>query len=242
MVANNTHADVVNCLVARNGGHGVQTYQYGGSPELTQCTLLHCTMAYNGDHGVRVDGGTLTWRNNVSWGNANANQGTNPMFVDASAGDYHLKAGSLFVDGGLNYSGPDLPDVDLDGSPRPVDGDDNGVAVVDGGCFEYQGESESAAPLAVSGVTAAPTAIGAEVSFTLSADADVSATVMNLAGRPVRRVTTAKPCTTGRNTVLWNATSDSGLKVPAGMYLMRIEANAPDGSRVQALTPVRLGR
>ncbi len=96
--------------------------------------------------------------------------------------------------------------------------------------------------LTISSATACPTAQGAEITFSLSAPAMVSATIRNLAGRPVRVLCARKQCEAGVNTLLWNAESNSGLPVPSGVYLVEIQAAAPDGIQAQGLAQVRLNR
>jgi hypothetical protein len=65
------------------------------------------------------------------------NRAGDPRFVNSAAADYRLGDGSPAIDIG----GADLlpgPADDLGGSPRPRDGDQNGVADDDAGAFEYQ--------------------------------------------------------------------------------------------------------
>jgi hypothetical protein len=65
----------------------------------------------------------------------NGNRSGEPMFVAPVNGDYRLQAGSLAVDAGDSNTA-DVPATDLDGDPRVVDGDSDGVAVVDMGAWE----------------------------------------------------------------------------------------------------------
>ena len=94
----------------------------------------------------------------------------------------------------------------------------------------------------IAGLAAIPTRGGAQVVFSLSSAAQVEARVLNLAGRPVRTLCLARPCGPGTNTLLWDARSDQGLRVPSGSYLAEVIANAPDGSSCRALQTLVMGQ
>lgn len=96
--------------------------------------------------------------------------------------------------------------------------------------------------LAIAAATACPTAQGAEILFSLSAPATVTATVRNIAGRSVRTLCAGKYAEAGTNALPWNARSDSGLPVPSGVYLVEIHATAANGAQARALAQMRLNR
>jgi len=73
--------------------------------------------------------------------------------------------------------------------------------------------SGTAAACQVAGLSAASTAGGAQITFSLSSAAQVQARILNIAGRPIRTLCLAKDCEAGTNTLLWNAQSDQGLRV-----------------------------
>jgi predicted outer membrane repeat protein len=85
---------------------------YGGS-----CTLNFCCTTPMPTNGI----GNIT----------NA-----PLFVDAAAGNYRLRPDSPCIDAGTNLSA--IITNDLDGRPRPVDGNGDGVAAFDIGAYEFR--------------------------------------------------------------------------------------------------------
>jgi len=101
--------------------------------------------------GLEVDFGSESynpiWENNLVYGNTinydviadqtgtNSNISNDPQFIDASSGNYHLKATSPAIDAGSELS---APIIDFDGVSRPVDGNKDGVAKTDIGAFEFK--------------------------------------------------------------------------------------------------------
>ena len=57
-----------------------------------------------------------------------------PAFIDPENGNLHLSPASALIDAGSNI---DIPLEDLDGKPRPVDGNGDGDAIADIGAYEY---------------------------------------------------------------------------------------------------------
>ena len=104
------------------------------------------------------------------------------------------------------------------------------------------GTIPSGGTVGVAGLVAVPTAIGAEVMFTLTAAADVEARVLNLAGRPVGTICRSRACEAGANTLMWSGRSDAGLRAPAGRYLIEVTARGDDGEQARAVAPVSLSR
>lgn len=92
----------------------------------------------------------------------------------------------------------------------------------------------------VTSAVATQTANGAQIVYSLSADASVSAEVLNIAGRVVKRICTDAPAAVGANTLLWDGVSAAGTRVPNGRYIVRIIARSEDGQQSQAVAILML--
>ncbi len=81
----------------------------------------------------------------------------------------------------------------------------------------------------------------AQISFTLSAAADADVSVLNIAGRPVRRIPLGLR-ESGTQTTSWNLRDDAGSIVPSGLYLVRVHVADEEGRRNQTLGTLQISR
>ncbi len=85
-------------------------------------------------------------------------------------------------------------------------------------------------------------AAGMMVTYDVSSTCNLSIEVLNIAGRPVRTLVQSRAVPAGQGQQLWDLRSAEGTLVPAGTYLIRLEAVAENGQRVQALRSAQVAR
>jgi hypothetical protein len=68
-----------------------------------------------------------------TWGSASGNIKANPLFVNPGIDDYHLQQTSPCIDAGINM----VYGSDIEGDPRIVDGNNDGIETADIGADEY---------------------------------------------------------------------------------------------------------
>jgi hypothetical protein len=101
----------------------------------------------------------------------------------------------------------------------------------------------NAGALLISGLTATPTRGGTyDIGFTLSADAAVTAQVLNVAGRRVADVAQGQQLARGRASLTWNGRSLTDTHVPPGTYLLRVTARTEDGEQASAVALLSVRR
>ncbi len=162
-----------NCLVSRNSAAyagGVLLYN---NDSTNNCTLNNCTVSGNSANdfggGITFDEGDGIVINCIVWENVVSNSVINwyevsgvgiftnvctlplptngvncvtnaPQFADSGAGDYRLLSGSPCIDAGTALAW--ITD-DIQGTPRPLNGDGSGGALPDIGAYEHSSPHHS---------------------------------------------------------------------------------------------------
>lgn len=96
--------------------------------------------------------------------------------------------------------------------------------------------------LAVTATTAAAKGDGVVLTYSVTKGCQVNIRVLNLAGRAVKMLASNKSVVAGVQSELWNLTSEGGTRVPAGTYLLQIDAVTDSGQSVRGITQVQIGR
>ncbi|MCC6355241.1 MAG: hypothetical protein IT577_15220 [Verrucomicrobiae bacterium] len=130
-------ATLLNCTLVANTsmGTGGGTYAKDGSTQIN--CVAYGNLAQETGSNMFTQGSAAAILNTCSPDLAHGVDGniTNaPLFADSAGGDFRLLPDSPCIDAGTN-----IQDVaaDLNGIPRPLDGDNDGTAVADMGCHEY---------------------------------------------------------------------------------------------------------
>ena len=77
-----------------------------------------------------------------------------------------------------------------------------------------------------------------DISYELSAGADVTAEVRDASGKLIRRFGSGRAAPGGVNQVIWDTKDDRGVAIPSGAYILQITARTPEGESARAIHPV----
>ncbi|MDP8286180.1 MAG: cohesin domain-containing protein, partial [Candidatus Electryonea clarkiae] len=128
---------IFNCIVSYNTGSGFVFHSQ------SQATVEYCD-CYNNSSGsfsgyVPAGLDTLVQMNaNGDPCDAFYNIFLDPEFIDFYTSEFNLSQNSPCIDAGIpDTTGLNLPQFDMNGNPRVVDGNGDGLAIIDMGCYEF---------------------------------------------------------------------------------------------------------
>jgi len=239
-------SEVRNCLITANtaGNTAGGIVVYG---TLANCTVVG-NLASNKAGGVWVDSGSVN--NTIMYGNTapqspncatsvtpvqigfsccpeqlpgNGNLTNDPLFADAANGNFSLTGGSPCIDAGTALTSITN---DITGMPRPLDGNNDGVAAWDMGAYEYLNvlaDSDHDGLTDTNELARGTSPINADTDGDGSRDGDeVIAGTDPLDPLSYLRITTAEPVSDARLALHWSS-------VAARFYGLSVSTNLSAG-------------
>ncbi|MDO9576580.1 MAG: pectinesterase family protein [Candidatus Cloacimonadales bacterium] len=171
--------------------------------------------------------------NIVNWGEGNIDE--DPLFLLSGDDPYQLTEFSPCIDAGTpDTTGLFLPPWDLLNNHRVWDGDGNGVAIIDMGCYEFGAEPyveifNNQLPVTNFQMTNYPNPFNPEtkIVFNLPESSKVLVEIFNIKGQKVKTLMDAYTAK-GEFAAIWNGRDNSGKRVSSGEYIAKLKVNGEE--------------
>jgi len=186
-------------------------------------TIMYSDIEDGEDGIITNNNGTVNWMaGNIS---------EDPLFVGIGEDPYLLSEYSQCIDAGIpDTTGLYLPAWDIIGNHRVWDGDDDGIATIDMGAYEYgapsvnmdDNEITEGSEMYLYQNYPNPFNPCTNISFNLIKESIVEISIYNIKGQEVK-VLINKKLDSGLHTIKWNGTDNTDKSVASGIYLYRLK-------------------
>jgi hypothetical protein len=215
-----------NNILRNNCNYEIFLPDNSASGYLAELNISHCNIQ-GGQSAIYNQNNA----NIVNWGEGNIDE--DPLFLLSGDDPYQLTEFSPCIDAGTpDTTGLFLPPWDLLYHQRVWDGDNNGSALIDMGCYEYGApqyvdvEEHEITNSSVHNPNLSnyPNPFNPEttISFDLAEPGKVKLAIYNIKGQKVK---TLMDCTTAPGTYEcnWNGKDESGKPVSSGQYIVKLK-------------------
>ena len=190
---------------------------------VSELDVSHCNILGGEDAIYNQNGANI-----VNWLEGNIDE--DPLFLLSGDDPYQLSELSSCIDTGTpDTTGLFLPPWDLLYNHRVWDGDEDGIAIIDMGCYEFGADSyvdatENQIPNTQYQLSNYPNPFNPEtkIVFDLPESGQVKLEIYNIKGQKIK---TLLDCymSPGRSEMQWNSKDDNGKRVSSGIYFYRLQ-------------------
>jgi hypothetical protein len=216
------HIDFHNNILRNNCNYEIVLSDHSPWGYISEIDISHCNIQ-GGQNAIYNQNNV----NIINWLEGNIDE--DPMFDSLGTYPFALLEDSPCIDTGTpDTTGLFLPPWDLLHNHRVWDGDGDGIAVIDMGCYEYGAEpyvevTQYQIPNTQYQLTNYPNPFNPEtkIVFNLPESGRVKVEIYNIKGQKVK---TLLDCymSPGRSEMIWNGKDDNGKQVSSGVYFYQL--------------------
>lgn len=226
---NNSNINIVNSTIAENYAQSTCGGIFCGSG--SNISLFNTIMWSDTQPEILGSGVIATYCDIEGGFPGEGNIDEDPLFIGGNPFNYHLTTYSPCIDTGTSdTTGLNLPPWDLDGNERIWDGDGDGIAIIDMGCYEFGAPSigvddrdKPITTLLLYQNYPNPMRTSTKINYTIPKDSKVELRIYNIKGQLVKTLVSGKK-EAGYHYVIWDGRNENGIQLSNGIYLYKLKA------------------